>query len=158
MSAQNILDDAPIGSVVAWSDGTPRPPERHRRKLAAWQGNNSQGRLIRKREAHRVGSHVSPASFSLHEADHGSGGVVVIRVHRSFSADSALRFTVLERPAPGAVRVFDRAGPSAELVHLAGSRTEAVAWLQAHGYPSAVLQEVTADEAATGIDEGRDAA
>ncbi len=39
---------APIGSILKWSDGTPRPPERHRKKLSAWKTSNSSGRLIRK--------------------------------------------------------------------------------------------------------------
>lgn len=30
MSALSIFEDAPIASIVAWSDGTPRPPDRHR--------------------------------------------------------------------------------------------------------------------------------
>ncbi len=25
---------APLGSIIAWSDGTPRPPARHTKKLA----------------------------------------------------------------------------------------------------------------------------
>lgn len=37
MSALSIFEDAPIGSMVAWSDNTPRPPERHRKKLSAWK-------------------------------------------------------------------------------------------------------------------------
>lgn len=28
---------APIGTVLAWSNGQPRPPERHRKKLSAWK-------------------------------------------------------------------------------------------------------------------------
>lgn len=41
MSAHTIFDNAPIGSIVAWSDGTPQPPTRFRKKLAAWQSSNS---------------------------------------------------------------------------------------------------------------------
>lgn len=155
MSASLIYDIVSIGSIVAWSDGTPRPPERFTKKLSAWKTNNSSGRLIRKEPARSRPTYSSPASFTLHEADFGGGGVVAIRVHRSFSVESALRFTVVERPAPGAVRVFDRPGENAELVHLAPHRAAAEEWLSRHGYPNAVLDEGTADEVAADDVEGR---
>lgn len=158
MSAHTIFEQAPIGAIVAWSDGNPRPPQRHRRKLDAWKTNNSQGRLIRKQGALGVGLVDPHASFTLHEADYGAGGVIAIRVHRTFPLSSMLRFTIVERPAVGSVRVFDRAGEHAELVHLASHRAAAEHWLSEHGYPNAVLEEVTADEAAADAVEGRVAA
>ena len=158
MSAHMIFDHAPIGAVVAWSDGTPRPPERHRRKLEAWKTNNSQGRLIRKQGGRDAGTHDPHTSFTLHEADYGAGGAIAIRVHRTFSLGSSLRFTIIERPEVSSVRVFDRPGDHAELVHLAPHRAGAEQWLSEHGYPNAILDEVTADEAAPDAVEGRAAA
>lgn len=163
MSALSIFEDAPIGAIVAWSDSTPRPPDRHRKKLSAWKSNNSQGQLIRKQGERGIGTVAPAADFTLHEADYGGGGVIAIRVHRTFSVDSALRFTVVERPVPGSVRVFDRPGDNAELVHLAPHRAAAEEWLTRHGYPDAVLDEVTADEVtaddvAADVVEGRAAA
>ncbi len=155
MSALSIFEEAPIGATVAWSDGTPRPPERHRKKLSAWKSNNSQGRLIRKQGARGIGSVAFAAEFTLHEADYGGGGVVAIRVHRTFSVGSALRFTIIERPSLGSVRIFDRAGDNAELVHLAPHRAAAEEWLTRHGYPNAVLDEISADSVAADIVEGR---
>ena len=32
MTAQLIFDLVPIGAIVAWSDGTPRPSERHTKR------------------------------------------------------------------------------------------------------------------------------
>ena len=133
MSAHTIYDNAPIGSLVAWSDGTPRPPERFTRKLSAWQTHNSTGRLIQKQGERGIGGVGLSASFTLHEADYGAGGVIAIRVHRTFSLDSKLHFAILERPAIGSVRVFDRAGVGAELVHLAAHRQAADEWLSRHG-------------------------
>jgi len=158
MSVSLIYDLAPIGSIVAWSDGTPRPPERFTKKLTAWQTRNSKGRLIRKEGPRALGNYTSPASLTLHEADLGGSGVVAMQVHRTFGIDSDLNFKVLERPPVGSVRVFDRAGPAAELVHLAENRLAAVTWLKAHGYPNAVLDEVSADEVAADHVEGRAAA
>ena len=87
-----------------------------------------------------------------------AGGIIAIRVFRTFSLDSTLRFTILERPAVGSVRVFSGANADAELVHLAPHRAAAEQWLSEHGYPHAVLQEVSADEAAADAVEGRVAA
>lgn len=158
MSAHTIIDNAPIGSIIAWSDGTPQPPTRFNKKLATWQNNNSKGRLIRKQGGRGVGNISLSACFTLHEADYGAGGVVAIRVHRTFSLESKLEFTIVERPTIGSVRVFDRAGDGAELVYLATNEADAKKWLTRHGYPNAVLVGVTADEVGADIVEGRTAA
>lgn len=155
MSAHTIFDNASIGSIVAWSDQTPQPPARFSKKLAAWQTNNSKGRLIRKQGDRGIGNVTLSACFTLHEADFGAGGVIAIRVHRTFSLDSKLHFTIIERPAIGSVRVFDRAGDNAELVYLATNEADAKEWLTRHGYPNAVLEEVTADEIGADIIQGR---
>ena len=47
MSAKLIFDHALIGAIIAYSDGTPRPPDRHRRELADWKNRNGSGRLCR---------------------------------------------------------------------------------------------------------------
>ena len=146
---------APIGSVLAWSDGTPRPPERHRKKLSAWRSRNSSGRLVSRQGEYRRGSMIIPAGFRLHEGDHGAGGVIAIRVYRSFTIESSLSFSIIEVPAVGSCCVFDRAGENAELVHLAASRQAAEEWLTRHGFPSAVLEDVTADEVAGNAGQGR---
>lgn len=149
---------APIGSILSWSDGQPQPPESHRKMLSAWQAKNSSGRLIRKNDERGAGNIILPLSFTLHEGDYGGGGVIAIRVHRTFSLETNLVFTVVERPAVGSCRIFDRPGDHAELVHLAASRQAAERWLTSHGYPSAVLEDVTADELAADVVEGRAAA
>jgi hypothetical protein len=155
MSAHTIIDNAPIGSIVAWSDGTPQPPARFNKKLAAWRTNNSSGRLIRKQGGRGIECMSRSPCFTLHEADYGAGGVIAIRVHRTFSLESRLQFTIVERPAIGSVRVFDGVGDAAELVHLATNEVDAKEWLTRHGYPRAVLEAVTADEVGAGIVEGR---
>ncbi|MFJ1311773.1 hypothetical protein [Agrobacterium sp. P15N1-A] len=154
MSAHTILS-TPLGSIISWSDGTPRPPERHSKKLAVWKTRNSSGRLIRKEDSRTLGSYTAPASFTLHEGDIGSRGTIVVKILRTFGIDSTLAFIVIERPPVGSVRIFDRPGPSHELVHLAADREAAEGWLKLHRHPLAVLEEVTADEAAADHVEGR---
>jgi len=157
MSAQLIFDLASLGATVSYSDGTPRPPERFRKKLAAWENRNSGGRLIRKVPARTAGSAVLAASITLHGGDYGGHGVV-LTVHRSFSADSDLKFVVTQCPAVGSVRILSRAGEDGELLHLADDRAAAEAWLTSHRYPGAILDAVTADEVAASAVEGRAAA
>ena len=155
MSAQLISDTAPLGAIIRYSDGTPRPPERHRRKLQAWERHNNTGRLVKKHAATIVGQTTIPASFTFHEGDFGSKAVIILRVFRTFSIDSALAFSVVEHPAAGSILVLDRPGDAGELVHVAQNLQAADEWLSRHGYPNAVLREVTADEAATDGGEGR---
>lgn len=149
---------APIGSILKWSDGTPRPPERHRKKLSIWKTSNGSGRLIRKQDERAAGNIILAGNVTLHEGDFGGGGAITIRIHRTFSLETELTFSLVERPAIGSCRVFDRAGDDAELVHLAANREVAEEWLSLHGYPSAVLEDVTADEIAADVVEGRVAA
>ncbi|MQW86382.1 hypothetical protein [Sinorhizobium saheli] len=157
MSASLIFDLAPIGSLVSWSDNTPRPPDRFRNKLAAWETRNSQGRLIRKEGPRKLGSYTAPGSFTLHEGDIVGRTTILVTIRRTFGLDSDLSFKVIARPPVGSIRIFDRPGETRELLHLAENRQAAEAWLKAHRYPSAVLDEVGADEAAADPVEGRTA-
>lgn len=155
MSASLIHDLAPNGSLVAWSDATPRSPERHRKKLSAWKTRNGTGRLIRKEDKRTTGSYTAPASFTLHEGDIGDSNTIVVTILRTFGIDSALSFTVVERPPTGSVRVFDRPGPAHELVYLTKNWAAAEAWLETHRHPRAVLEKGTADEIVADHVEGR---
>ena len=125
MSAQSIYARAPLGALVRYSDGQPMPPERHRKKLAAWKSSNGSGRLVRKTHAAVRPTYTHPAGFTLHETDLASGGVTVMKVFKSFSVASNLRFEVVERPPGGSIRIFDRPGDGRELVHLAADRVAA---------------------------------
>lgn len=155
MSAQSIFDHAPLGAIIQYSDGTPRPPERHRRKVQDWQRRNSSGRLVKKQAATCVGQTILPASFTLHEGDFGSEGVIVLKVFKTFSVGSDLTFTVTERPTAGSILIFDRPGDQGELVHIAAGMKDAEDWLSRHGYPQAVLQIVAGEPAEDEPVEGR---
>jgi hypothetical protein len=70
MSAQHIFDTAPLGALIRFSDGTPKPPARFTKKLAAWENNNAVGRLTAKSGASQMGNHMMPATFALHMGDY----------------------------------------------------------------------------------------
>jgi hypothetical protein len=48
MSAHHVYDNAPLGSLIRYSDGTPKPAARFNKKLAAWQNRNCVARLVKK--------------------------------------------------------------------------------------------------------------
>lgn len=155
MSVQQIYDNAPLGALICYSDGKPRPPQRFRRKLAEWERNNAAGRLIRKEPARQIGNFPMPASITLRKGDVGGGGVILMVIHQIFSIDTRLRFDVIETPPIGSVRIQQTVGGEVELLHLAADRAAAEAWLKVHPYSGAVLEEVTADEVAADFIEGR---
>ena len=158
MSAHIVYDSAPLGSVVRYSDGAPKPPERFRKKLAAWKSRNNVGRLIRKEPPRERPTYSSPASFTLHAGDFGQAGTIVVSVRRTYSVESDLRFEIVERPAIGMVRVLQDVGDSPEVLHLARDRKAAERWLASNRYSRAYLEEVTADEVGADVVEGRTAA
>src|SRR3546814_8989001 len=83
MSAQYIYDTAPLGSLIRYSNGEPRPPERFRRKLAAWNNDNGTGRLVERYPGQVTDNYRSPAHFMLHLATYGTQGVIVMTDRKS---------------------------------------------------------------------------
>ena len=155
MSAQHIYDFAPLGSIVRYSDGTPMPPARHTRKLALWETTDNAGRLIRKQPGRRGGIDGFPVTFTLRTGDLATGGIILVRAHRTFDVRSRLTFTVAEQPPIGSVRVLSGEGDDRELLHLAEDFGTAERWRELSGYRQAVLEAVAADELAAEIVEGR---
>lgn len=158
MTASLILDIAPLGSLVAYSDGTPRPPASFTKNLAARERRNGLGRLVRKEPARERPTYSSPPCFTLHEGDFSEGGIVLVTSARTYGIDSDLHFRVVERPRVGQVRVVQQVGENVELLHLADDREAAELWLAKAGCSRARLEEVSADEVGADAVEGRTAA
>ncbi len=142
MSAKLIYEHAPLGSIIRFSNGEARPPERFKRKVAAWENDNGSGRLVECNPPYEAGSYRAPASFTLQTGSYGSHGVVVLVVRRVWSVNSELHFEIAERPKPGMVRVLTGFQGRDELQHLASDMASARAWLAEHGYPGARLDVV----------------
>lgn len=133
-TARMIYAEAPLGSLVAFADGAPRPPDRFRRKLRAWENHNGRGRLVARARAWRDGG---PDTFTLHLADYESQGVKIIILNCTYATDSALSFTIERPPAPGTVQVVTGTDGREELVHRAANRAEAEAWAARNCYRDA---------------------
>lgn len=145
MSAITMLDRAPIGATVEWSDGTARPPEHHVATLYQWRRNNGCGVLVRKRGGQICNQN---PLFMVREGE----------AIRTFPLNSALHFRIASRPPVGSVRIFDGDQSHALVLHVADDWPDAVAWLDAHPLPNATAREVGADEVAVDHVEGRVAA
>lgn len=158
MSASLIFDIAPLGSLISYSDGTPKPPSRFNKKLAAWERRNGMGRLVRKVPARERPTYTSPPSFTLHEGSFGRDDVVILTVSRTYSIDSDLSFKVVERPRIGQVRIVQTVGECDELLHLAESQEAAELWTAKAGHRNVRLEPVCPDEVGADVVEGRAAA
>jgi hypothetical protein len=145
MSANTIIDQAPLGALIRYTDGSPKPPARFAKKLAAWERSNGVGRLVKKEPPRPYPTWTAPASFTLHEGNFSSEGVILVTIMRSHSADSQLSFEAVEEPKVGQVRVLLDFGGNTELLHLAASVTAADLWIAKEGYRNARLQIVGAE-------------
>ena len=153
MSAKTIINTAPLGALIRYTDGCPKPPARFTKKLAAWERSNGVGRLVKKEPPRPYPTWTAPASFTLHEGNFSSDGVILVTIMRSHSADSALVFEVAEEPKPGQVRVLLEFGGNIELLHLAESITAAELWIAREGYRIARLEMVGEDVSESGAGE-----
>lgn len=152
MSAHMIFERAPIGAIIAWSDGTPRPPE-HCDQHASWRMNNAYGRLVLKTSRSLMGQIGMPMSFDVRIE--GAGDSNDDPIVRTFPIHSTFRFRIIKRPPVGSVRILERVGEALELAHLASSRDHADTWLRILGFGTMVLEEMTADEVGADVIEGR---
>lgn len=143
MSAQLIYTTAPLGSLIRYSNGKPRPPERFRRKLRAWEHENGMGRLVERYPGYASGSFSSPPHFMLHLGNYGSQGTVVLTVRRAYGLDSDLQFEIVETPRPGSVRILTSVEGRDELRHLASNVAAAEAWMRVNRYSNMRTEIVT---------------
>lgn len=151
----SLIFDAPLGSLVSYSDNQPKPPARFTKKLATWKSRNGVGRLVRKEPRRERPTYTSPPYFTLHEGGFGENGVIIVTIMRTYGIDSDLTFKVIERPKVGQVRVVQNVGDNVELLHLASSREAAELWLAKTGHSRSSFEEVTADEFSADVIEGR---
>ncbi|WP_439631776.1 hypothetical protein [Shinella sp.] len=116
MSFMTIYEHAPIGALVAWTDGTRRLPKRTFTLHSEWLFHNNRGRLVGK---HGSGDPGMRPGITILKGDFTEAGLVANSSLYTFHIDYPLRFTIVERPQIGSVRVFDRPGRDVELVYLA---------------------------------------
>ncbi|WP_348528999.1 hypothetical protein [Mesorhizobium australicum] len=152
------LDIAPLGALVAYSDGAPRPPARFPRSSRPGNAATAPAGWSAGSRRASAPTYTCPPYFTLHEGTFGQNGIILVSLMRTYGIDSELRFRVIERPRIGRVRVLQSVGDGEELLHLAESREAAELWLARNRHHQARIDEVTADEISADAVEGRAAA
>lgn len=90
-----IIAEAPLGALIRFGNGEPKPPARFKKKLSAWEDKNGVGTLVEVNQGH--------GTFTLHMGDMCPGEVIVMRVYRTYMADSALTFALDREPDLGSI-------------------------------------------------------
>jgi hypothetical protein len=141
MNAQHIYDSAPFGALIRYSDGTPQPPLRFRRKLEDWSRRNDQGYLTQKNPAVTGGSYHTPDRFTLRKTGFSESEKPIAFIFNLLvTVASPLAYEIVSVPIPGQVLIFSSGQEHRELVHLAADESAARLWLTHHGYPDALLE------------------
>lgn len=95
MTAKELFNMAPLGAFVNFSDGTPRPPERFKNKLAVWKEKNDWGYFVSPHPDNPSKNDASP-TFTLRQ-DHGH-----MVCNKIIGIDSPLVYEA-KAPAPGTI-------------------------------------------------------
>lgn len=123
MNAKELFDLAPLGAFVKFSDGTPRPPDRFKRKLRSWVNNNNWGYFTRADPGDPKTGY-SPPTFTLQQ-DHD-----VLIISTLFGLYSTKTFEVT-LPKPGTILAYGdhtKAGEPVEVRHVWQDYGAARAW------------------------------
>ncbi|HUZ92203.1 MAG TPA: hypothetical protein VMU78_09925 [Methylocella sp.] len=135
MHALEIIAQAPLGAIIKFSNGQPKPSARFTRKLAEWEHNNGIGQLTEKRQKHLVGIYHSIPQFTLQMGNYVSNSIELIQFYRVFSENGQFDFRIHAVPDQGSFLILrhnDRI-QSVELLHVSASRTDAEQWLTQTG-------------------------
>ena len=142
MLASDLYRTAPLGAKIRFSNGAPRPPDRFKRKLRAWEAENGSGTLVEWRPGLSGSATSLPATFGLHIATYASSRVPVLVIRRIYTIASLLDFEIVGRPEAGRSLVLAQYGEGEELLHVGANESEARAWLARSGYRDAKIVTV----------------
>lgn len=155
MSVRHIYENAPLGALIAYSDGSPQPPDKPRERLAAWYSRNGLGKLVAKHPAAEYPFHTDPPTITLLVSEFRDPTPLSKRKARTFTIESDLTFWIVGPPCVGEVRILRDIDGVNEVLHLALDRATAERWLVDNPGEGTRLEEVTADEIAAHVVEGR---
>ena len=124
MKATELFQLRPYGATVIFTDGTPKPPARHTKKVQAWENRNNRGLFVGVSEP----SKWDGGGFQLQMLDSD-----VLVMNRLFSNESQLEFAV-ELPAPGTIMSYSQYEDKIEVAHVWKSMEAAKEWAQRKSY------------------------
>lgn len=150
-----IYDLAPIGSVIRFRDGSPRPPRNKPDDLRVWALFNGIGRLAMKDPPPHRSPLPHPVRITLRTSEFNAGPDAGLTISLADPLRRDLSFEIVELPPMGSVRVLRRCADNFELLHLAPDHHAAARWLAENPITVAICDPVTADEIAAAVVEGR---
>lgn len=131
-SAQYVFDVISLGTIIAFSDGTPKPLACHKRKRNRWEDRNGTGELIRKTHMANYKTYSLPASMTLLVSKVRENGIGLVVRQYSFNVDTDLQFEVVKTPTPGSIHIVKRNTRGSALLHTAEGHKSADGWLEKH--------------------------
>ena len=155
MSVMNIYENAPPGSLVRYRDLAAQPSEHDRVAIDAWRQRNGVGWLVRRRPPRERPAWATSGTITLQHGDFVMDLHAAIAARRDFPLECDLSFQIIERPAPGNVRVLQEYADNSILLYLAENRDAAERWLAESRHLDVRLEEVSADEVSADVVEGR---
>lgn len=117
---------APLGATVTFSDGTPRPPDRFKKKVKEWRRHNGTGLFV----AAKVGGRHKYDSPSITLQTLSS---TVLVVNQVWHLDTPLTFDVTP-PSPGSIIAYSDYGGEREVAHVWPSLLDAKIWAREERY------------------------
>lgn len=124
LTATELFALAPLGAFIEYSDGTPRPPDRFKHKLAEWKGSNDWGLFVAADPGNASRS-FDPPRFTLQQ-NHGH-----VIFNKMMGLGDRLRFKVTP-PKPGTILAYSEFDGKIEVRHVWADIGAARAW--AHGF------------------------
>lgn len=113
MTARALFDLEPLGALIEFSDGTTRPPERHKNKLRDWLGRNNVGYFIAK----HVGDPAKSWDDDTFTLQTQNGRVLVVNRIVMVKDDDRSTYTVTP-PAPGTILAYSDFAGRIEIRHV----------------------------------------
>ncbi len=155
MSAMNIYENAPLGSLVRYRDPGAQPPPNDEEAFAAWKQRNGVGWLVRRSPPRLDMIWSSSGTITLQQGGFPMSLDAAIAARQDFSLDSDLSFQIIEQPRPGNVRILQEYGKCSILIYVAECREDATHWLEDSRHINLHLEEVGVDEICADCVEGR---
>jgi hypothetical protein len=126
MTTKELYDLCPYGAFVTFSDGTPKPPPRHTKKIAKWERSNGQGYFVKADPPYNYEGAVGGVTIQLIDSD-------VLVYNYGISLNSNLTFNVT-LPPPGTVLAYREWREAFEVNHVHKDLNAYIAWCQRNRY------------------------
>jgi len=120
ITATELYALAPLGAFIEYSDGTSRPPDRFKHKLATWKNSNDWGYFVTANPGNPSRSYDAPR-FTLQQ-DHGR-----VIFNKMMGLSDRLRFKVTP-PKPGTILPYSEFEGQIEVKHVWPDMGAARAW------------------------------